>query len=259
MTDIDRLEQRLSAVERVVVDGERSLDELEQLSALADAVDDLETRVEEQERRIADLEAGVQSIESYVGNVESINDDVERQAASAVATVDRLERRVETLEVELDELRGGVLEDDATAADGEPTDTGPDTESERTVDGNGDAGDDVAASETATPERGETTFEFGANGESEPTPEQTVANIVEGADEPRSIVDDDTNRTGSSANQEPIAAALDGNAAATRAEQPDGGATTASDVDVDVDADSDSDAETETDGGLLASLRTRFA
>ena len=110
MTDIDRIDQRLAAVERVVVDGDVAVDELADLTALIETVDSLETRQEEHEARLGTIEASVQSVEGYVGNVESISDDVARQAASAVATVDRLERRLDVLEADLEDVAGGILE-----------------------------------------------------------------------------------------------------------------------------------------------------
>lgn len=174
MTDIDRLEQRLSAVERVLVDGDVALDELSTVASLADAVSELETRLDEHERRLADLEGSVQSIEGYVGNVESITDDVERQSAAAVATVDRLERRVEALEVELDDLDGGLLGIDLEDDDGADGST-PGAE------------EDVAADADLADD---TVFEFGGDrGEStEPEPERSARDVLGG--ESRSPVDD---------------------------------------------------------------------
>ncbi|AEH37562.1 DUF7310 family coiled-coil domain-containing protein [Halopiger xanaduensis] len=195
MTDLDRLEQRLSAVERVVVDGDAALDELAEVAALAETVADLETRVDEHERRLADLEAAVRSLEGYVGNVESINDDVERQAASAVATVDRLERRVDRLEVELDDVRGGVLRE-PTERETEGTRSGSDSDDgageggagsafefdDESIDGT-DAADDP--SESASLEFATGAGDDGTGAETAQTPEETVADIVAGSDEPR--------------------------------------------------------------------------
>ncbi|WP_049925482.1 DUF7310 family coiled-coil domain-containing protein [Halopiger goleimassiliensis] len=188
MTDIDRLDQRLSAVERVVVDGDVTLEELSELTALSEEVSELERRIEEQERRIADLEASVQSIEGYVGNVQSINDDVERQAASAVATVDRLERRLDKLEVEINDLQGGLLEEESPEKDDESDDEGTDEE-----------GDDSTDDEV---------FQFGTG--TDPTPEESVAELVEETTESEPIVDDGVDREISSANQSAVASAIDG-------------------------------------------------
>lgn len=192
MTDLDRLEQRLSAVERVVVDGDATLDELAELTALADTVAALETRVDEHERRLADLEAAVRSLEGYVGNVESINDDVDRRAASAVATVDRLERRVDRLEVELDDVRGGILREpteieatgtssdlDGSAGEPEPESGFEfDDESIGTTD-KAEEPTEGASLEFATDSGGDD----GTGTETDRTPEETVTDIVAGADE----------------------------------------------------------------------------
>lgn len=105
MADIDRIEHRLAAVERVVVDGDYDVDQLADQASLRETVEHLETQVTEHEQRLADLEARTESLSGYVGNVQTVNDDVERRAASAVATVDRLDDRVEDLEDALEALR----------------------------------------------------------------------------------------------------------------------------------------------------------
>lgn len=98
MSDIDRIDQRLAAVERAVVDGDRELDQLADLAALADDLDRLEARLEAHERRIATIEGTVDAFEGFVGNVESVNESVERQADAAIAAVDRLEYWIDDLE-----------------------------------------------------------------------------------------------------------------------------------------------------------------
>ena len=225
MTDVDRLEQRLSAVERVVVDGDMALDELATLTSLSETVSTLETRLEEHERRLADLEAAIQSIEGYVGNVESINDGVERQAATAVATVDRLERRLEALEVELDGLKGGILENESAG------------ERER---------DESVGTErdgSATPG-----FEAGVGGE--PTPEQSVSEILGPDSGRRAIVDDGVDRPSSTANQSAVESALveDDRSDTVRSAADDGGEDGGSGT-----------ARSAGDGGLLDSLRSRLS
>ncbi len=201
MTDIDRLEQRLAAVERVVVDGDFQLEELSELATVVDAVDTLETRVEEHERRLADLEAAVQSVEGYVGSLESINDDVERQAASAIATVDRLERRVDKLEVCLDDLQGGLLE--------EPEPTEIDEPEEAKPVGSGTRGGDVESEDAGSGELNldheSIAFEF----DSEVVPERSAEGLLEG----EGVVDDGVDRPASSANQAAVDSAVgDGHA-----------------------------------------------
>ncbi|MEY7850045.1 hypothetical protein AB7C87_12705 [Natrarchaeobius sp. A-rgal3] len=102
MTDIDRLDQRLSALERTVVDDEFDLAELSELTTLAADLDRLETRIEAQEMRIATLEGRTDSVEGYVGRIDAVNDAVETEAATALAVVDRLDRRVADLEHQLE-------------------------------------------------------------------------------------------------------------------------------------------------------------
>lgn len=99
MTDVERIEQRLSAVERTLT-GEIDIDaeRLQEVLALSAEVETLESRIDGLEERIADLEGDVQSVGGYLSEVDSVNEDVERQALSAVATVDRLEERVDELE-----------------------------------------------------------------------------------------------------------------------------------------------------------------
>lgn len=237
MTDIDRLDQRLSAVERVVVDGDVTLEELSELAATIETVSALEARLDEQERRMADLEAAAQSVEGYVGNVESINDDVERHAASAVATADRLERRLDKLEVELDDLQGGLLEA-KSAADRAAEDFGEgptDDRAERTTDDESKAvaatGDDVGGDETV--------FEFGRHGDGgrlDVEPERTAEAIIEGDGTPRSIVDDGAERPASSANQSAVDAMFD-----------------------ERDSSSDDPRPTDEADGLLGAIRTRLS
>ncbi|ELY46802.1 hypothetical protein C496_00035 [Natronorubrum tibetense GA33] len=98
MSDIDRIDQRLSAVERAVVDGDVELDRVADLAAVIEDVERLETRLEEHERRLAELEGTVDAVHGLVGNVETVNEDVERQADAAIAAVDRLEYRIDELE-----------------------------------------------------------------------------------------------------------------------------------------------------------------
>jgi polyhydroxyalkanoate synthesis regulator phasin len=121
MTDIERIEQRLAAVERTVVDGDFELDELADVAALAEDVERIESRLEELERRVADLEGSAQAVEGYVSNIEAVNDDVERRADAAVAAVDRLERRVDELDAEARAAAGsdGVTVPAADGTDGD--------------------------------------------------------------------------------------------------------------------------------------------
>lgn len=98
MTDIERLEERLSAVERTVIDGEHDFDELADLAEVVDRLERLENRLEELEGRVADLKGQTDSLQGYIANVDSVNESVEQQSASALAVVESLEQRVDDLE-----------------------------------------------------------------------------------------------------------------------------------------------------------------
>jgi len=98
MTNVERLDERLTAVERAVVDGDFELDELADLASMAEDIEQIESRLDDVEERLADFEARAQAVEGFVGNVRSVNEDVEQQADAALATVDRLEERVQELE-----------------------------------------------------------------------------------------------------------------------------------------------------------------
>lgn len=103
MTDIDRIEQRLAAVERTVTDGDHELNDIADLTELADDVDRLEQRLDSIEERVAELEGVHDALDGYVSNVRSVNEDVEQQAGAAYAAVDRLEERVDELEHAVDD------------------------------------------------------------------------------------------------------------------------------------------------------------
>ena len=98
MTDPDVLERRLAAVERTLVDGDCPPESLPEAGTVAEDIDRLDARLEDVETRVAELEGATEALRGYVGNVRSVNEDVERRADAAVATVDRLERRVSELE-----------------------------------------------------------------------------------------------------------------------------------------------------------------
>ncbi|MFC4541103.1 hypothetical protein ACFO5R_04060 [Halosolutus amylolyticus] len=125
MSDIERIEQRLSAVERAVVDGDVALDELADLAALTRDLERLETRLEEHERRIAELEGSVDAVDGFVGNVESVNEGVEKQADAAIAAVDRLEYRIDDLERALEGRETVDLGGDDGTAGVDRTETDP--------------------------------------------------------------------------------------------------------------------------------------
>ncbi len=98
MSDFARLERRLAAVERALTESDRPVSDLPDHAAIVDDIDRLDGRIDDLVTRITELEGSTQALRGYVGNVRSVNEGVERRADSAVATVDRLERRVEGLE-----------------------------------------------------------------------------------------------------------------------------------------------------------------
>ncbi|APW96799.1 hypothetical protein CHINAEXTREME_02995 [Halobiforma lacisalsi AJ5] len=168
MTDTERLERRLAAVERAVVDGDARVDELADLESALAAISDLEERLEEHERRLADLEGRTGSLEGFTGELRAVNEEVERQAAAAVAAVDRLERR---LPASGDEDGDG--HPDASTGQQDRTESDPDDESGR------------KRSATTARENPETSAAVGTerSTSTEPkAPERTAAAIVEGAD-----------------------------------------------------------------------------
>ncbi|AHF98842.1 hypothetical protein HALLA_08170 [Halostagnicola larsenii XH-48] len=98
MSDFERLERRLAAVERALTDSDRPVSDVPEQAAIADDIDRLDERIDDLVARVADLEGSTQALRGYVGNVRSVNEAVERRADAAVATVDRLERRIEAVE-----------------------------------------------------------------------------------------------------------------------------------------------------------------
>lgn len=124
MTDIERIEQRLSAVERTVVDGDHKLNDVARLAELADDVEGIDDRLDQLEERVAELEGISAAMDGYVDNIRSVNESVERQAGAAYAAVDRLEERVDELEHSMDggstEAAGPPSPAEASASDGAP-------------------------------------------------------------------------------------------------------------------------------------------
>lgn len=102
MSDIGRIERRLSALERAVVDGDPEVAALEDLASLAADLETAAERLEAHDRRLADLEGRVDALEGAVGGVEGTDAKVERRANAAVAAVDRLEYRMDGLEQALE-------------------------------------------------------------------------------------------------------------------------------------------------------------
>lgn len=200
MSDIDRIDQRLSAVERAVVDRDLELDEIADIAALAEDLERLEGRLEEHERRLAELEGTVDAIGGFVANVESVNEDVERQADAAIAAVDRLEYRIDEFERRLEEY--GVSDGrNSEARTGEPSGNPPILEhsesDERVADRSDDSGqttrfdDHDVASSTSDGTVGDAPFrksakavetaeaEKAAEAEETAEPEETAGTLLE--------------------------------------------------------------------------------
>lgn len=125
MSDLERLEKRLKAVEQTVVDGDFELDELADLAQLSEDISALESRLASLEERLAEVEATTQSMDGYVSRVESVNDGVEKQADAAIAAVNRLEHRIENVEHKLDATaaESNGADDEPATPEPEPTQT----------------------------------------------------------------------------------------------------------------------------------------
>jgi len=148
MTDVERLEDRIAAVERATLDGDHDFGDLAELASVVEAVEGIEDRLDDLAERVADLEARTESVESYVANVDSVNEDVERQAAAAAEAADALEARIEDLEREsrrdVDRSRpstGG----EPTAADGPDLADEPERRAAAILDGGDRDGDATTA------------------------------------------------------------------------------------------------------------------
>ncbi|WP_435551587.1 DUF7310 family coiled-coil domain-containing protein [Natrinema sp. CGMCC1.2065] len=179
MSDIERIEQRLSALERAVVDGDSEVPALEDRASLAADLETAVERLEAHDRRLADLEGRVDAVEGAVGGVESVDDAVERQANAAVAAVDRLEFRIDGLERALEghhdrngSRSGSEPGDEGTAERAAPKSTA-DARDER------ESGSPPIASTDAVGESGE-----------RPGVERTVEAIVSTADDDGRSSDD---------------------------------------------------------------------
>ena len=81
----DRIEARLSAVERAVTGSDaRPADAAAEAEATAER-ERLESRLDDLEERVAELEAATQAIRGYAGAVRAVNSEVERRADLALA------------------------------------------------------------------------------------------------------------------------------------------------------------------------------
>ncbi len=101
MSTLEQFEQRLSAVERTVVDGDHDVPELSDIEALRQTVDTLADQVETIDNRLLTVESGLEALEGYVGNIQSVNQSVERQADIAIVSAGRVENRLNKIEQEV--------------------------------------------------------------------------------------------------------------------------------------------------------------
>jgi hypothetical protein len=81
----DSLEQRVSAVERALTDGDQDLSALADVGAVTDQMDGLESDIADLSDRVAELEAATQALRGYVGAVRAVNREVEQRADAALA------------------------------------------------------------------------------------------------------------------------------------------------------------------------------
>jgi hypothetical protein len=103
----DRIEARLSAVERAVTgDDARPADAAAEAQATAER-ERLESRLDDLEERVAELEAATQAVRGYAGAVRAVNREVERRADLALA------RATEAGRAAGPDDRGGGLDRDA--------------------------------------------------------------------------------------------------------------------------------------------------
>jgi hypothetical protein len=130
MPDDDaELERRLAAVERAL-----DANDVDPAPAREHSDgDDLESRVVELESRVDELDAAVQAVRGFLGGVSAVNESVERRADAAVATVERLERRLDD--------RDRDRADHTASGDGGTVFDLPDADSETAVDGQSSADD----------------------------------------------------------------------------------------------------------------------
>lgn len=113
---MDDLRERVAAVERALTDGDGDLSALAEGAARAERVADLEATVADLREDVTELEAATQALRGYVGNVRSVNEDVEQRAETAVAAVENVTERVETIESVLGSESGDRAEREVPVA-----------------------------------------------------------------------------------------------------------------------------------------------
>lgn len=82
---MDDQEERISALERAITDGDHDLSELNEAGEFAARLTALEEQVADIADSIAELEAASQAIRGYVGNIRATNRDVEQRVDAALA------------------------------------------------------------------------------------------------------------------------------------------------------------------------------
>lgn len=95
MVDIDEVDERLRAVERTLTDDGQDGAVPADTANLAARLDTVEERVEHLTEQVDELAASTQAVRGYVGNVRSVNEEIERRADAALATVEALEERLD--------------------------------------------------------------------------------------------------------------------------------------------------------------------
>ena len=80
----ETLEERLSALERALTDGDHDLSALAADGETAERVATLEEQVETLGERVDELDAATQALRGYVGNIRAVNEDVRTRADRAL-------------------------------------------------------------------------------------------------------------------------------------------------------------------------------
>jgi hypothetical protein len=80
----DTIEERLTAVERAVTDGDHDLADLATAAETGERLADLDAEMQTLDERVAELEAATQALRGYVGNVRAVNEEIEQRADLAL-------------------------------------------------------------------------------------------------------------------------------------------------------------------------------
>ncbi|AUV81016.1 hypothetical protein C2R22_04525 [Salinigranum rubrum] len=90
----DDIRTRLDAVERAVADGETDLTNLADAASVERRLTAVEERLDALEARLDTLDATTQAVRGYLSGVDGVTEDVERQAALALAKAEAVEAHV---------------------------------------------------------------------------------------------------------------------------------------------------------------------